>query len=281
MNFTAFRTNKQFLYATMGFLGGAFGAIIAEFVPNPSAGRENWLVVLPFNIALWSACFGAIITLFLFWAGELYRRKFWMDARMLIKAVLVGLISGALAGALAQTVYEFAPSEGFVKNVIIRIPCWGLLGALLGWRLGDVIPNLGTGRGILGGAIGGLVGGAGFVVVNQCLPDFAARVVGIGILGLSLGFCIVTTEKLLRAASLEVLWAPNESTTITLGTRPVYIGGGDDHIFISGLPEHSAQVVLENGKIDYIECTSGKRTNLKNGSRLKVGKVEVVVQSEG
>jgi hypothetical protein len=281
MNFTAFRTNKQFLYATMGLLGGVIGALIAEFVPSPAAREENWRVILPISVAIWSGCCGAIITIFLFWAGELYRRKKWMDTKLLIKAVLVGFISGAIAGALAQLVYEFSPVEGFVRNVLVRIPCWGIAGALLGWRLGDVIPNLGAGRGVLGGGIGGLVGGAGFVLVSQFLPELAARVAGIGVLGLALGFCIVTTEKLLRAASLEVVWAPNETTTITLGPRPVYIGGGDDHIFVSGLPEHTAQVVLESGQVDYIERASGRRTNLKNGSRLKVGRVEVVVHSEG
>src|ERR1700740_1461628 len=115
MNFTAFRTNKQLLYATMGFLGGVSGAFVAQLVPESIEDR-NFLLIAPFMVGLWSGICGAILTLFLFWAGELYRRKHWMGSKLLIKALLVGLISGAIAGALAQTVYEFSPGVGFVKN---------------------------------------------------------------------------------------------------------------------------------------------------------------------
>jgi hypothetical protein len=124
------------------------------------------------------------------------------------------------------------------------------------------------------------VGGIGFLIVGAYLPEVFGRMLGVGILGAMLGLSIVVVEAMFREASLDIIWAPKEQTSITLGPNPVYIGGGDDHVHVAGLPQHAAGVILEQGKIQYVDSSTGKRTDLKDGSRIKIGKIEIVIHAK-
>jgi hypothetical protein len=272
------RNKKHLLFAVWGFAGGGFGALLAEIVPQISG--TGAAVKLIIHAALWSAAFASILTLGLFWAGETYNRRPGFPARLFRKAITSGALVGAIAGALAQAVYTFQLDSAVVREFVFKPFCWSLMGVMLGWRLSLVIPNLGLGRGVIGGALGGFVGGLGFVLSGIILPEIIGRMLGVGILGACLGLAIVAIEAIFRQASLEIIWAPKETTSVTLGTNPVYIGGGDDHIYVSGLPQHIAKVVLDHGKIQYVDIPSGKQTELKNGSQIKIGQITVRVNAK-
>jgi hypothetical protein len=124
-----------------------------------------------------------------------------------------------------------------------------------------------------------LFGGMGFLVVAGLFAEMIGRMLGVGILGAALGLAIVIVEALFREASLEVIWAPREVTTLSLGPKPISIGGGDDHVHLSGLPRRAASVAMEQGKIYYTDTATGKKTEFRDGSRIKVGKVEMVVHA--
>jgi len=102
---------------------------------------------------------------------------------------------------------------------------------------------------------------------------------GIGALGAALGIAIVVVDSIFREATLEIIWAPKEVTTVGLGGNMVTIGGGDDHIYVAGLSRKAAGVVIEQGKIQYVDIASGQRTDLRDGSRLKIGSIEIVVHA--
>jgi hypothetical protein len=273
------KTNKQFLFGTMGFLGGAIGALSYDALVRSSSSSSSSLVFLVLRVAGWSATCGALITIGLSAAGEMYNRRPFALA-VYRKALVAGAVAGAIAGAIAQAVYSMQTTPSFFKFVIFRSVCWGIMGALLGWRLSAVVPNLGTLRGVVAGAIGGAVGGLAFVGTTAVIPETLGRVLGVGILGAALGLAIVAVETLFREASLEILWAPNETTSVTLGPKPVYIGGGDDHVHVAGLPEHAAGVVYEEGKVQYIDARTGRRTDLRQGSKIQIGKIEAVVHAK-
>ena len=82
------------------------------------------------------------------------------------------------------------------------------------------------------------------------------------------------------APSLEITCESGEQISVPLGAKPVYIGGGDDQIRIPGLQEHAAGVILEDGKIQHIDPESGNRTDLKDGSKIQIGKIEIVVRAK-
>lgn len=270
------RNNKPLLFATMGAVGGSIGALVAEIMPK--FGKNG--VDLALHTALWSGAFTSVLTVALFWAGEIYRRRPRLSLQMIGKSFVTGGVAGFIAGGVAQAVYSVHLDSVALREFVFKPLCWGLMGVLIGWKFSKVIPNLGLTRGVAGGAIGGIAGGAGFVVVSNFVPELLGRMLGIGILGMALGLAIVTVEALFREAALEVIWAPKETTSITLGQSPVTIGGGDDQIYVADLHPTAAKVVLESGKIYYIDTATKQRTELRNGSQLKIGKITIAVKAK-
>lgn len=118
-----------------------------------------------------------------------------------------------------------------------------------------------------------------FLLSSALITETIGRMVGIGILGASLGLCIVAAESFLRAAVLEVTWAPNEVTTITLGKTPITIGGGDDHIYVSTLPPGAIQITMHEGVITCSKYDSKQPTQLKNGSEIQIGTISARVKA--
>jgi len=269
------KNNKRILFTTCGFVGGLIGAVLAELIPDLGTS----LVLMVLHVTFWSAIGAAFITVGLFAAGEIYNRKPFAVA-VYRRGLFSGAIAGAIAGFIAQSVYSFQGEPSFFNAVIFRSFCWAIMGTLLGWRLSTVVPNLGLNRGLAAGAVGGFLGGIGFVIASAVLVELFGRMIGFGILGGALGLSVVAIEEMFRTARLDVIWAPKEITSVTLGSKPVYIGGGDDHIFVSGLPQHALGIVLEGGKIQCIDSASGHRSDLKEGSQIKIGKVEVVVRTK-
>lgn len=272
------RGNKHLLYGGAGFVGGAVGALLAEVV-GPGGSNASVLGSI-LHVALWAAIFAGVLGLALAWAGNYYAGRRWMNRRATVAALVSGAAAGALSGGIAQLIYSIDLTSPAVREFVFKPACWGLMGLLLGWRLAAKIPNLERTKALLAGAVGGFVGGLGFLIVGVVLPEFIGRMVGVGVLGMALGLAIVVVEQWFRVASLEVKWAPKETTSVSLGPQPVTIGGGDDHVYLSSLPEHAMSMVLEQGRIFVTEAASGKRTELRDGSLIRVGALEIVVHAK-
>jgi hypothetical protein len=121
----------------------------------------------------------------------------------------------------------------------------------------------------------------GFLLTLQFLPSgVAGRIVGIALLGLALGLAMYFVETMSSEASVEVEWAPYESTLVGLGAQPVVIGGGgEEHIFKKGLAPMVSSLIFKDGRIEHVETASGKRTPLQDGSRLRVGGLNMVIHA--
>jgi len=135
-------------------------------------------------------------------------------------------------------------------------------------------------RGTIAGLVGGWVGGMGFLLVAGMIAESLGRMLGIGIMGCALGLAIVIAEALSREASLEVIWAPREITSLSLGPTPITIGGGDDHVYVSGLPPRAATIVLEHGGIYYTDTASGPSSEMGAASRSVALKWSSVLPSD-
>lgn len=278
----ALRRNKLWLYGAIGFLGGALGALASELVMPPKTfeNTPGWRERMVIHSGLHDAVLACVLTLALFLAAEWYHRR---EVTVVgVRNILVfGAIAGLASGAAAEFVYSLA-ENGFFKFYVVRAASWALFGMLLGAILSRRIPNLGLAKGAAAGAVGGAVGCGGALLTWELVPnsaEFLGRIIGFGLLGMALGLAIHIVEDMFREACVEVEWAPNETTRVSLGATPVTVGGGEDHIFIRGLPHHVSSIVFTNGQIEHIETANGKRTVLLDGSRLRIGGKYMVVHA--
>jgi hypothetical protein len=268
--------NKKRLFLTYGAAGGAVGSLLAELLPL--AHKSSSKMELAVGTAIWSAVLAASITVGLFAAGEKHLRRPFSGG-VYYRAIVSGLLAGGFAGFVAQAVYGQFSTPSLFRDLVIRSCCWGLMGGILGARLSSTVPNLGFGRGCLAGGLGGLIGGFCFLITCEILPEAMGRFVGVGILGGALGLAVVWVEEAFRMASLEVIWGPGEKTEVTLGSSPVYVGGGDDTVYVRGLQRRALSIVLEEGRILCTNHTNGTENQLKDGSRIRVGSVELAVHA--
>lgn len=274
----ALRLRKRELYAITGIAGGAIGAALAEFVlRQPSRPSSRISDVL--ETGLWSAIFAGVLGLALYLASAWHQRR-ELEPIGATQVLAMSAAAGFFAGAGAQYLYSLDVGSFRLQNYGFRILAWAIMGALLGLMLSRSVPNLGPRRGFGAGAIGGAIGCMGFIVISLFLTGPAGRIMGIALLGLALGLAMYLVEDLFREASVEVEWAPYETTRVGLGAQPVTIGGGgEEHIFKKGLPPHVSSIVMDRGSIEHIETASGKRTALQDGSRLRIGGLNLLVHA--
>jgi len=278
-------TRELWIYGCMAAAGAAGGAVVGEVAIRilawvmPDLNHESTLRNYLFTGTLAALC-GAGIALGFLLAGTVSRRAKLPGLGSFGFAFCAGAAAGCFSGLIAQAFFALRPQDDWVTNYLLRPSAWALMGAILGLLLAYTVPNLGQVRGTIGGAVGGTLGAIGFVIVGIFMPNLMARMCGFAILGLALGLCMVAIDVLSREASLEVIWGPNESAMLSLGPKAISIGGGADTVYVAGLSPNLASVHFVNGRIEYIESATNRTTVLRNGSRLKLGKVEVVVHSQ-
>ena len=279
------RNNKLAAYIVAGFLGGGVGWLLGEpltehleqLIHHLEATRTTGVVWS----GLWMAAVAGVLAGALFGGSEWYQRHDLKPDRIIMVCAL-GALAGFVSGGVAQWIYTIdnASDESIFQNVVLRTCCWALMGCLLGLLLSKPIPNLIAKRGALAGAVGGAVGCVGFLIAVQLFAsDVFARLIGMVVLGVALALAMYVVETVFREASVEVLWAPYETTTVGLGANPVTIGGGNDTIFLRGKPERVSSLIMKDGQIEHIETSNGKRIPLEDGSRIRIGGVEMVIHA--
>jgi hypothetical protein len=269
------RQDKKLLFGVLGFGSGALGALVAEIIPHQ---KDTYFNLILFT-GIWAALAAMVIAIGLFWAIWVYNRRQTDVWDLLKKAVPSGFIAGAVSGGIAQAIFGLTQFPNVWTQFIFQAGCWGIWGCILGWSLSYSIPNMGSKRALVAGAIGGFIGGIGFLISGIFITETLGRMFGIGILGAALGLSLIIVEERYRSAYLEVHWAPNESSKFTLGSIPIFIGGGgEDDIFVYGIPHHAMSIWLERGKVKGTYHVTGEHKELHDGSPIKLGKVEMIVR---
>ena len=279
--YSEIRQNKKLLFGLVGFVSGMLGALIAEIIFIFLTQPKLPIIIGIIFVALWAGLSSAVIATGLFWAIDIYGRRKADWPALLRKALPAGFVAGAVSGGIAQAVY--GPLSNFLDNELVQIlfqsACWGILGLILGWRLSKSIPNLGTRRALYAGFAGGFLGGAGYLIVGEFLADLVGRMLGIGIMGAALGFCLVIVEEQSRTAYLEVHWAPNDISLFTLGSTPVFIGSGDSDIYVPSIGRRAMSLVIEGGQITGTDHTKGKKKQLFDGNHINIGKIDMIIRT--
>lgn len=275
------------LYVLTGASGGLVGAglaIVAAEIVLSALGTKDEFFTSVLATGVLFGVFASTLSLILLAGIRFYHRQHMRWALSVAVAVST-LFAGALAGALCQLISNFlteSPGEGnpITATPIVFVAASILVGALLGVTLSRCVPNLQPLRGLNAGLIAGVASGlatAGLVVLDFAAPVW--RLAGLAVLGSALGAATAFVERRFRDAVIEIEWEPNQTTRVGLGDKPITIGGGKDHILIPGAPAHVSSVALRNGQIEHIETSNSKRTPLKDGSKLRVGGLVMVIHA--
>jgi Ca-activated chloride channel family protein len=129
-----------------------------------------------------------------------------------------------------------------------------------------------------------IAGGAAFRFSNNYLPEIASRLLGVAIVGLFIGLMISYIEELLREAWLTIVWGKNETTSISLGARPILLGSSPDaDIYLpkeKNYPAITAIIMIKNSKVVIENKINHQSTELRNGSKISLGTIEVIVRTK-
>ena len=258
-------------YIGAGVVGAAVGSVAGILL------SESFKTVLLAGLKL--GVFAASLGLALFIAMQWSHHRA-IDTQAAVKVAGLSFLAGAVSGGLARALHNVLSDSDESPSWLIHVASWILLGALLGAVLSLSATPLSLlhamGAGLLSGVIAGVVGWA---ATGLNISPAAWLTVSLTVFGAALGLLMFLVQGRGRAATVEVHWSPQNTTTVELGGRPVTVGGGADDIFLRGAPPRVSTIAVENGVIEHVETSNGRRTALKDGSRLRIGGVVMVVHA--
>lgn len=264
--------------ALVGLLLGALAVAVTQFALKTTGSvivTESFTSALVTGLGV--AIFGCALSAALFLAMRQHHRQS-IPRTSIIAIATAGFASGAVCGGITQLVFNGITDTHDGAGPVVVTVASILVGALLGLALTLTVPNLPPLRGLLVGLVAGLVSGfSSAAAVGWGIAAAGSYLFGFTVMGAALGFGIALIDKHFRDSVVEIEWGPDATTRVGLGSKPVTIGGGKDHIVIPGAPPHLSSIRVRNGQIEHVETSSDKRTELKDGSRLRVAGVTMVV----
>lgn len=241
-------------------------------------------------LSIWTALLAFFLSLLLVIGQNALLRRKWLNTPQLFgllrRSIFVAFASACACQYLAVWGLGkmFGPADPDARGAG-QIAAWMLLGGLLSWGMGAVVPGLAHKTTAVAGTFGG--GAACSVMVLALLGPHEepnARLLGVAVLGLYIGLMVIWVERSAREAALVVHWADDESTTINLGPEPVVLGSSDRaHIFVSelyGFPPEAVLVTFKNGEVELEHRVTHTRQTLKNGSMVQIGDIRLEIQTD-
>lgn len=227
--------------------------------------------------------------------------------------LFVGLVGGFLSNIIANLAYsplhalalhqagsgELLAPFGFALQIIGRSLAWCLAGCAMGLGQGIALRSK---RlliyGLLGGVVGGLLGGLLFDPIDLILlgPDkpsaAVSRLIGFGVIGLSVGGMIGIVELLARDAWLRMTQGPLTGKEFLMFKDVMNIGSSprsDIYLFNDSLvAEHHAilRAVGDECEIESRQSTNAvllnnrpiTRARLRHGDNVTIGRTSFVFQ---
>jgi hypothetical protein len=264
-----------------GAAAAAADGVLRVRVHAPPPGMGNWSWVELARIAGWTALLAVGLS-----AALVVGQNSFLGRRRLgpgLLAVLAGAaLAGVVAGGVGQALFaglavvRLEPTAGFVAG-------WLLLGALLGWGVGYVIPNLDGRKAAAAGAVGGAAAAVVFLLAARLGGAAAGRLCGAVLLGSSIGPAAAAVELAFRKAWLEVRYGPREVVTVNLGPEPVKVGSDRTACTVcaAGAAAVALRFWVREGVVYCEDVPARRTTEAAVGRKISVGAVSVTVRSAG
>ncbi len=249
---------KRILYAALGFSAGIAAWPIMELLTEFQALFPSLFLFSLTSGALLGGIFGLIIG-----SGEgivtSLRPRIIKGA---IAGLLLGITGGTIGFFLGQAVLLLTANSLFISYASIRQ--WAVpLSRLVGWSVIGIFVTLAEGLrsrsikkiliGVIGGISGGMLGSIIFTAAEVYLDiSFLPRLLGLGVMGLTIGFVYSLVEKIMATGVLRVLNGKLKGKEFVLSSKNVRIGSGKkSDIILSAYkavaPVH-AVVTIKKGK---------------------------------
>jgi hypothetical protein len=238
-------------------------------------------VQLMVAIALWTMVIAGAISIAILAGQRFYTRRNWLDIVDSNKALVGGVVAGAVGGCCGQGFFQLT-SGSPAWEAASRITSWTLLGGLIGVGLAPFVPNLKLHRGLLGGLGGGFLGAVAFVLVSQAAEDaLLGRWLGAAILGFCIGLMVALAELAFRRWWLEVRFGPREVRTFTLGHTQVNVGGDSRRatVLVAGAAPLALRYWVDQDRVYCENREAGATTKVEAGDCQAFGNVTVTVCS--
>ena len=275
---------------TLG-LAGLAGAVIAylpaEIVSRVMSENRNpgSFFDLLVAIAAWMAVYGIGFSLSLGVGQNRYLHRPVFDAQEVLRNVAGGFGIGLVSGAFAQAFFAIAVESGggsvfFIEGA--RVVAWGMFGALIGFGMSFLIPNLGRVHAIAGGGVGALVGAIGFIACAAIFGDAVGRFVGLGVVGWALGYAIGLVEEKSRVAWLQVGYGSSRETVkISLGATPVCVGSDSQRcaVWAKGARAIALRFRFSDGVVTCDDLANERSFAVPAGFEQQVGTVYLSVHT--
>lgn len=223
---------RRMIIAALGVLGGLAAWPALQLLLRAQTGFPTFLLFSLASGAVFGLLFGAFFSTS---AGIIARRFDRLFIGMGLGA-LIGAVGGAIGFLIAQRVFLFfgerlALSGGELRAIglpVSRALGWAVLGTFIGaaegfrtrsWR------KITTG--VVGGFIGGIIGGAMLELLRALFPTAgAASLIGLVLLGLSIGFAFSVIERRMSFGVLRLLNGMYKGKEFILNQRRIEIGAG-------------------------------------------------------
>jgi Ca-activated chloride channel family protein len=271
-------SRKTLIFGAAGGAGAFAGELVSWIFRDSSLYQTSINRII--NVAIWGAFVGLGISVWLFVIQTLSTKR-KVDIGFLIKTVLTGLVAGAVSGGFAQFIFNYTQLISPLVKQVTNALCWGVMGTGLGLGASFYVPNYPPKRAALAGAIGGTLGGIIYVALMNV--SFLGGIIGIVVLGAAIGLAISFIEEALREAWLTIVWGPKETTSISLGQKPVVFGSSREaDVYLSPrqgqaeIPPVRALVGIEGGRVILDDRVTRTRRELRNGETADLGRVNIV-----
>ncbi|GMO66140.1 MAG: hypothetical protein Ta2A_14180 [Treponemataceae bacterium] len=275
-------SRKTLIFGIASGVGAFVGDMIGEFLTNNDSQTNADLIL---SVGVWGAFIGLGISAALLLA-QTFSTKKKPDMPQLLKTLAIGFGVGAFSGGLAQFIFNYTQYISPAVRTISNALCWGVMGTGLGLSAAFYVPNYPPKRATLAGAIGGTLGGIIYVAMLGS-GGYWGSIIGVIVLGAAIGLAISFIEEALRDAWLTIVWGPKENTTVALGEKPVSFGTSREvDVYLPQrqgeppAPAIRAIFKIENGKIVMEDRLTNRRGELRDGDRIDLGRVNIVVNTK-
>lgn len=226
--------------------------------------------------------------------------------------LFVGFVGGFVTGRMADVIYaplthlatkssgtEGLTSLGFMLQLIGRSLAWCLAGSAMGLGQGIALRSKRLlVYGLLGGLVGGLLGGLlfdpiAFLVVGPDKPSAAlSRLIGFGVIGLSVGVTIGIVELLARDAWLRMTQGPLTGKeflvfkdVMNIGSSPrsdIYLFNdpqvAENHAVLRAVGDECEIEARQSSSPVLLNSRSVTRARLRHGDNVTIGRTSFVFQ---